>query len=181
MATAEKHPILVVDDEAEILTSLRALLRKDYEFHAAQSGYEGLQVLKRQPIHVVMADQRMPGMTGTEFLAAVRAEHPAIVRLVFTGHADIRAVIEAINQGHVFRYLAKPWDADELLLVLRQACEHYERGAERDRLLEDVGAGLRHCQALLDGLRGQPAWSAAAEELAREVPALLQRLGRARC
>jgi len=133
-----KPPILVVDDEPEILYSLRGLLRKDFSFHAAQSGYEAFRVLEQQTMHVVMADQRMPGMMGVDFLASLRARYPDIVRLIFTGYADLKAVIDAINRGHVFRYITKPWDPDDLQLVLRQACQHYQQAAQCQRLLNDL-------------------------------------------
>src|SRR5207249_3043226 len=135
MTQESKHPILVVDDEPEILFSLRALLRRDFDVHTAESGAEALEVLAQQPIHVVMTDQRMPELTGVELLTRVMGEWPDAVRMVFTGYADIKAVIDAINQGHIFRYVTKPWDPDELLSVLRQACEEYLRIAAQQRLL----------------------------------------------
>jgi len=140
MAETTRHPILIVDDEPEILYSLRGLLRKELDVHTATSGYEGLQVLRRQPIHVVLTDQRMPGTTGVEFLTRVRAEHPEAVRLIFTGYADIKAVIDAINQGNVFRYITKPWDPEELQTIIRQAVEQFDLLEERKRLLTDLCA-----------------------------------------
>ena len=138
MSTASKHPVLIVDDEPEILFSLRGLLRREYDLHTANSGAEALEVLHRQPIQVIMTDQRMPEMTGVELLRRARGECPQAIRIVFTGYADIKAVIDAINQGQIYRYLTKPWDPDELLAVLRQACDHYEQIAERRRLLLDL-------------------------------------------
>ncbi len=145
MTPEPKRAVLVVDDEGEILYSLRGLLRKEYDFHAAQSGYEGLRVLERVPIQVVLADQRMPEMTGVDFLAQVRERDPDITRLLLTGYADLRAVIDAINQGHVFHYITKPWDPNELLLVIRQACAEHDQQAERRRLLGDVNDYLARC------------------------------------
>ena len=78
-----------------------------------------------------MTDQRMPEMTGVEFLKHARGEHPEAIRLLFTGYADIRAVIDAINQGNVYRYITKPWDPDELQAVIREACERYDLIVER--------------------------------------------------
>jgi DNA-binding NtrC family response regulator len=135
---ASKHSILLVDDEPEILFSLRGLLRREYDLHTANSGAEALEVLHRQPIQVIMTDQRMPEMTGVELLRRARGECPEAIRIVFTGYADIKAVIDAINQGQIYRYLTKPWDPDELLAVLRQACDYYDRIAERRRLLLDL-------------------------------------------
>ena len=135
---ATKHPILLVDDEPEILFSLRGLLRREYDLHTANSGAEALDVLRRQPVHVIMSDQRMPEMTGVELLRRARGECPEAIRIVFTGYADIKAVIDAINQGQIYRYLTKPWDPDELLAVLGQACDYYDHIAERHRLLRDL-------------------------------------------
>jgi DNA-binding NtrC family response regulator len=135
---ATKHPILLVDDEPEILFSLRGLLRKEFDLHTANSGAEALEVLHAQPAHVIMTDQRMPEMSGVEFLRRACGKCPAAICIVFTGYADIKAVIDGINQGQIYRYLTKPWDPDELLAVLRQACEHYEELAERRRLLRDL-------------------------------------------
>ncbi|HKI31999.1 MAG TPA: response regulator [Gemmataceae bacterium] len=183
MSSSERPAILVVDDEGEILYSLRGLLRKEYDFHAAQSGYEGLQVVDRTPVHVVVADQRMPEMTGVDFLAQVRARYPDVTRLLLTGYADLPAVIDAINEGHVFRYITKPWDQDALRLVLREACEEHDQVAERRRLLTDLNAYLGRCLELLKGLqegsRGTltPEARAEAEQLTQGGTALLGRIG----
>src|ERR1043166_2400344 len=104
-----KPPILVVDDEPEILYSLRGLLRMEFDVHTAESGQEAIEVLRQQPVQVVMTDQRMPGMTGVELMRQVQGEWPEAIRMVFTGYADIKAVIDAINLGHIFRYITKPW------------------------------------------------------------------------
>src|SRR3954452_16036387 len=100
----EKHPILLVDDESEILHSLRGLLRTEFELHTAESGAEALEILRRQPVHAIMTDQRMPNMTGVELLRRAKEERPEAVRIVFTGYADIKAVIDAVNQGEIYRY-----------------------------------------------------------------------------
>lgn len=144
MPESGKPPILVVDDEPDILFSLRALLRRDFDVHTAGSGAEALDVLSRVPVEVVMTDQRMPEMTGAELLARARAECPRAVRIVFTGYADLKAVIDAVNRGEVYRYLTKPWDPDELVAVLHQACEHYEQYTEQLRLLADLREYVQH-------------------------------------
>jgi response regulator RpfG family c-di-GMP phosphodiesterase len=184
MAVKNKPALLVVDDEAEILYSLRGLLHKEYDFHTAQSGYEGLRVLERTPINVVMTDQRMPEMTGVDFLAQVRERFPETTRLLFTGYADLPAVIDAINQGQVFNYLTKPWEPDELRLALRQATERHAELAERRRLLADVNAYVTRSLDLVRGLREKcgaaldAAGQAQAEQLAQDGAALLGRIGK---
>src|SRR5215203_686021 len=141
MATANtRHTILVVDDEPNVVKSVQDLLRYDYRVLGATSAEEGLKIMEENEVHCVMTDQRMPETTGVEFLTHVRGEHPDAVRLLFTGYADIRAVIEAINQGNVFRYLTKPWDPDELRSVVRQAAEHYDLIVERKRLVAELQA-----------------------------------------
>ncbi len=138
MTTANKHAILLVDDEPEILFSLRGLLRREFELYTAQSGAEALEVLRQHPVQVIMTDQRMPEMTGVELLRRARGECPEAIRIIFTGYADIKAVVDAINHGQIYRYLTKPWDPDELVAVLHEACAYYDRVAERRRLLLDL-------------------------------------------
>jgi DNA-binding NtrC family response regulator len=174
MALPEKHPILVVDDEPEILFSLRALLRREFEVYTAGSGAEALEVLAQHPVHVVMTDQRMPQMTGVELLSRLQGECSRAVRIVFTGYADIKAVIDAVNQGRIFRYLTKPWDTDELRSVLRQACQEYERVVGRQCLLEEMRDYLRRALALIQ--EAPAAKRSEAEQLAGTGSALLQRL-----
>src|SRR5436190_22647354 len=161
MAETGKHPILVVDDEPEILFSLRALLRRDFEVHTAESGAQALEVLREHPVHVIMTDQRMPEMTGVELLSRARGACPEAVRVIFTGYADLKAVIDAVNRGEIFRYLTKPWDPDDLCLVLREACEHYEALAERRRLLAEL---RDHVSRGVNGQDGE-AWKAAGKAL----------------
>src|SRR5271163_2235758 len=98
-ANSPKRPILIVDDEPEMLHSLKNLLRHDYQVFTATSGAEGLRILETEIIHLVMTDQRMPEMTGVEMLKHVKSEHPAAIRLIFTGYAEVKSVIGAINQG----------------------------------------------------------------------------------
>jgi DNA-binding NtrC family response regulator len=133
-----RHPILVVDDEPEILFSLQALLRRDFEVHTAEGGAQALEVLKRHPVHVIMTDQRMPAMTGVELLTRARSEHPDAIRIIFTGYADLKSVIDAVNRGEIYRYLTKPWDPDKLCAILHEACAHYQAMAERHDLLVEL-------------------------------------------
>ena len=151
--SGSKRPILVVDDEPDILHSLKGLLRRDFEVHTANSGAEAIEVLQRHVVHVVMTDQRMPQMTGVEFLRHVKNEHPEAIRVIFTGYADVQAVIDAVNQGNVFRYVAKPWNPDELIEALREAGEVYDRIGERERLLADLREHEQRCVAFDDELR----------------------------
>ncbi|HEY7117569.1 MAG TPA: hybrid sensor histidine kinase/response regulator [Tepidisphaeraceae bacterium] len=153
-----RHTVLVVDDEADVVASVKDLLRLDYKVLGATKAVEGLAVLDREPIHVVMTDQRMPEMTGVQLLEQVRDKHPDAMRLLFTGYADVRAVVDAINRGNVYRYITKPWDPDELMAIIREACDRYDLIEERRHLiaqlqtknveLEQVNAELRRMDEL---------------------------------
>src|SRR5271155_4440877 len=116
----KKHTVLVVDDEPDVVKSVQDLLRLDYRVLGATRASDAMELMRREEIHLVMTDQRMPEMTGVEFLRKVRGEYPEAVRLLFTGYADIRAVIDAINQGNVYRYITKPWDPEELQSLIRE-------------------------------------------------------------
>jgi DNA-binding NtrC family response regulator len=164
-----KHPILVVDDETDILFSLRALLRRDFEVYTAESGAQALEVLQQNPVHVLMTDQRMPQMTGVELLSRVRGQWPESVRIIFTGYADLKAVIDAVNRGEIYRYLTKPWDPDELCALLHEACAHHEQTAERQRLLGELRA---HLAQELTGKDGDP-WIENGKELLARLDRVL--------
>lgn len=153
MAEQSKRPILIVDDEAEILHSLRGLLRMEFEVHTAQSGRDAVKVLEQEPIHVILSDQRMPEMAGVELLNRARGERPGAIRVMFTGYTDVKAVIDAINRGQIFRYLAKPWQPEALLAVLREAGEEYDRQAEQRRLFMELQDYQMRCLALIEGLQ----------------------------
>ncbi|MEM9743728.1 MAG: EAL domain-containing protein [Pseudomonadota bacterium] len=115
--------VLLVDDEPSIVNALRRALRTEgYELRTAASGQEALAVLASQSVDVVVSDYRMPGMTGTELLSAVRQRYPETVRLMLTGEADMQAVIEAINEGAIYKFLTKPWCNDTLRSTLKEAC-----------------------------------------------------------
>src|SRR6185312_2797198 len=135
---AAHHTLLVVDDEPDVVKSVQDLLRRKYKVLGATSAREAIDIMSREEVHLVMSDQRMPGITGVEFLSKVRGEHPDAIRLLFTGYADIRAVIDAINQGRVYRYITKPWDPDELETVIDEAAERYDLIVERNTLVETL-------------------------------------------
>ncbi|MFB6265107.1 MAG: ATP-binding protein [Bradymonadaceae bacterium] len=129
---------LVVDDEPDILDSIERLFRRQYRVLTAQTAAEGRDLVESEDVQVVMSDQRMPDTTGIDFLAELRESHPEIVRVLLTGYSDIDNVIDAINEGHVYRYISKPWKPSELKLFVRQAFEYYESERERDRLLAQL-------------------------------------------
>lgn len=138
MEPARRHTVLIVDDEPDVVGSLRDLLRLDYRVLGATRALDALEILGREEVHVILTDQRMPGMTGVEFLHEARERHPHVVRVMFTGYADLRSVLDAINEGSVYRYVTKPWDVDELTSVLRAAAERYDLADERRRLTSEL-------------------------------------------
>lgn len=139
---ARRRPvILVVDDEAEVLQSVHDLLRRDYLVVPRSSGAEALEYLRGDhEVAAILSDQRMPGMSGVELLREAASVRPETTRLLFTAYADLRTVVDAINQGHVFRYIAKPWEPDELQALIRQAVERHDLIAEKNRLLAELQA-----------------------------------------
>ena len=118
----EERTLLLLDDEENILRSLTRLLRRDgYKILTASNAREAFELLGRHEVHVVISDQRMPDISGTEFLSQVRALYPDTVRLVLSGYTDLRTVTEAINRGAIYKFLTKPWDDEELRREIREA------------------------------------------------------------
>ncbi len=133
---SEPMEILFVDDEINVLQSLKRLfLDEEYEVLIANSGQEGLDILKdNSNIGLIVSDQRMPGMTGVEFLEKAKALMPDALRILLTGYADINAVADAINRGGAYRYITKPWKDDELLQIISEAAQRYSLIRENKRL-----------------------------------------------
>lgn len=133
------NAILLVDDEAHVLSALsRALMDEPYEVVTAQSGEAALELMGRQKFKLVISDERMTGMQGSELLAAVRISNPDIVRILLTGHATLESAMKAVNQGEVYRFFTKPWDDLELKFAIRAALEKFDLEAENRRLLATV-------------------------------------------
>ncbi len=128
--SAEKISILYVDDEENNLFSFKATFRIKYNVSTAISGDEALKILETKPVQVIITDQRMPEMTGVEFLEKVLVKYPDPMRVLLTGYADMSAVVDAVNKGKIFHYLAKPWNEEELDLTINRAYEKYLEKAE---------------------------------------------------
>ena len=123
-ASPQAFTILCVDDEANILSSLRRLFRPHgYKVLVAGGGVEGLEALAGEHVDLIISDMRMPGMDGATFLAEARQRYPDTVRLLLTGYADMDSTIAAINSGQIARYIAKPWNDQDVLLTVREALE----------------------------------------------------------
>ena len=150
----KRYRVLLVDDEESILRALGRLLRgQPYEVVTAGGAEEALRLLEREPAHLVMSDHRMPGQTGVEFLREVRRRWPDTIRIILSGYTEVKAIIDAINDGEVYKYLTKPWNEEEIKLHLVRALEQYELQAENARLTREIVARndkLRELNALLD-------------------------------
>jgi response regulator RpfG family c-di-GMP phosphodiesterase len=137
-----RHCVLIVDDEPDVCDSVQDLLRREFRVLKAHSAEEGYRLMQEEEVHIVMSDQRMPQMTGVELLSKLKARHPHAIRMLFTGYADLESVIAAINQGHIYQFLKKPWQPEELLAAVRQAAIEYDNleimAVERERLLAEV-------------------------------------------
>jgi len=149
----QRSRILVVDDEEAILETMTYTFEDDYEVLTATSASQALDLLQREgPVAVVISDQRMPEMTGVEFLAKVFEMEPTTVRIILTGFADMNAIIRAINDGHVYAYITKPWEPSDLKQVVRRAVDHHELAVENERLLGDLHDGNVILEAIMDQL-----------------------------
>jgi response regulator RpfG family c-di-GMP phosphodiesterase len=134
----ELFKVLFVDDEENVLRSLRRLFMDEdaIEVFTAQSGKEGIEILKKNDISVIVSDQRMPEMSGVEFLENAKKISPYAVRIVLTGYADVNAAVDAINKGGVHRYLSKPWNDSDMVLAVWDAVERCRLVKENKRLTE---------------------------------------------
>ena len=133
-----KRKILYVDDEEVNLKVFLGTFRRDYQIFTATSGKEGLDILHRQPVELVISDQRMPQMTGVEFLRQVRLNFSHIKLILLTGFSDIQAIIEAINECKIYNYISKPWIESDLRLKISNALESYELQHQNQQLIRDL-------------------------------------------
>jgi response regulator RpfG family c-di-GMP phosphodiesterase len=140
-----KHTLLVGDDEPDVCDSVHDLLRREFNVLKARSAAEGVKLMQEHEVHIIMTDQRMPQSTGVELLSRIRRGHPKAVRMLFTGYADLDAIVQAINQGHIFQFLKKPWQPEELETAVREAAAEYERLVEQ---AEEVARLRQEVQAL---------------------------------
>ena len=134
-APVENHTVLFVDDEVNILKALQRLLRNEpIDVLTASTPSEAFELIERAGPQVIVTDQRMPEMSGVDFLASARDRHNDVVRMMLTGYTDMKVAVEAINKGEIYRLITKPWNDEELKATLRQAFDHYDLKAEIKRL-----------------------------------------------
>jgi response regulator RpfG family c-di-GMP phosphodiesterase len=138
-ADESMESLLFVDDESSILSSLRRLFRSlGYTIYVAESGQQGLEILKQHPVDLVISDMRMPEMDGAAFLEQVEKKYPDTVRILLTGFSDIASTIDAINKGKIYRYISKPWEDAEITLTVRQALQTKKLEREKYQLTVQV-------------------------------------------
>jgi DNA-binding NtrC family response regulator len=142
------YGVLYVDDEINNLNSFKAAFRRDFEIYTAQSAREGRKVLDSNEIGVIITDQRMPGMTGIEFLESILSIYPDTIRILLTGFSDMNAVMDAINRGQVYKYLVKPWQNDELKLYIQNALEIYHLRKENKDLAHKLQLANKELELL---------------------------------
>jgi FixJ family two-component response regulator len=172
-----QRTLLLVDDEVHILAALKRLFRRDgYRLLTATSGGEALALLAVNPVDVIVSDQRMPGMTGVDFLRRTKALHPHTVRITLSGFTDLQSIIDAVNEGAVYKFLTKPWDDERLRGHVAQAFAHKEMADDNRRLQgevaganADLAALNQRLEQLLDGQRAQSALMQAGADSVRAL------------
>jgi FixJ family two-component response regulator len=149
----ELPKLLVVDDEEAILETMTFTFDHDYNVVTSTDARRALDLLaENAPVAVVITDQRMPDMTGSEFLKEVYDRYPETSRIILTGFADMESTVDAINEGHVYAYVNKPWEPEDLKQVVRRAYEHHSLTVENQRLLEELRQSNRFLEAVIDRL-----------------------------
>jgi len=133
---SDQYAILYLDDEEDNLTSFKAVFRRNFKIYTAQDASVALDLLSLNTIDLVISDQRMPGITGVEFLEKVHQSHPHIIRMILTGYSDMQAIIDAINKGKIYHYITKPWKFESLKVILDNAFETYTL-RQKNALLEE--------------------------------------------
>ena len=174
---SEMIKILCVDDERNVLKSLRRLFmdQEDYEILIAESGEEGLEILAEEgDVRLVISDYRMPGMNGVDFLSKVYDGWPDTIRIVLSGFADTGAVVEAINLGRIYKFIPKPWNDEELSSTIAMALQHQELKLQNNRLNEELRKKNDELQAMNENLEGMVKKRTEALEIRNRVLAVSQ-------
>lgn len=145
--------VLYLDDEEHNLTAFRAAFRRDFHVHVTTMPSEAVRILQEHPIEVVISDQKMPDISGVEFFEMIMADHPDPVRMLLTGHADIDAVIDAINKGRIYKYISKPWNETELKRLVNEASELFQARIRTNNLNASYTENLAALRLALLGVK----------------------------
>ena len=154
--------VLYLDDEAHNLTAFRAAFRRDFQVHVTTEPTDAVRILREHPIEVIISDQKMPKLSGVEFFELIAPDYPDPVRMLLTGHADIDAVIDAINKGQIYKYIAKPWNESELRDLVTEGVAAVprppgHRPAGRRPAAADEQSGAGSCEnSIPDGGQNSP-------------------------
>ena len=140
--------VLYIDDEIHNLNSFKAAFRRDFNIFVAQSARDGRKILDQNEIAVIVTDQRMPVMTGIEFLESIIPVYPDTIRILLTGFSDVNAVMDAINRGQVYKYLVKPWADEELKMYIQNAIEIYHLRKENRDLAKKLEKANKQLESL---------------------------------
>ena len=144
----DKFKLLVVDDEVLIRKALvRALRAEPIEILESENAESALKLLATTPVGMVIADYKMPGMDGLELLRVIREHYPDTVRIMLTGHGDMETVVQALNQGDIFRFFTKPWNHEELLQSVRKALKLQHLRISNRKLIRDLEEQLEHLRS----------------------------------
>ncbi len=147
--------VLYLDDEEHNLTAFRAAFRRDFHVHVTTMPSEAVRILQEHPIEVVISDQKMPDISGVEFFEMIMADHPDPVRMLLTGHADIDAVIDAINKGRIYKYISKPWNETELKRLVNEASELFQARIRTNNLNASYTENLAALRMALLGVKAE--------------------------
>lgn len=148
MSEEKNIRVLYVDDEEQNLTSFKATFRRHYKVFTALNGIDALRIVHQENIHVIITDQRMPEMTGVEFLKEVLKFNEESIRVLLTGYADIDALTSAINEGQIYQYLKKPWDENELHKIIQEGYQLYLKNKKNEELSEKLDKSYEELQRL---------------------------------
>lgn len=169
--------VLYLDDEAHNLTAFRAAFRRIFHVHVTTEPTEAVQLLREHPIEVVISDQKMPGLSGVEFFEMIMTDFPEPVRMLLTGHADIDAVIDAINKGQIYKYISKPWNEPELQSLVEEAADQYRRKRnvqlEGTRLIEQMKQAKALAVWMMEAIAGGTPDVEELHEKAKKIDELL--------
>lgn len=169
------HTILCVDDEENILRSLKRLfMEDDWELITANSGELGLEIVKEKPVHLIIADYRMPEMTGVEFLKKAKEIRPNAIRIILSGFADVEAILKGINEGEIYKFISKPWNDEELRIAVRRSLEQFELIRENTELNETIRTQNEELRSLNENLEAKVRERTAALQLRNQALSLAQ-------
>lgn len=151
-----EHSILIVDDDESVLKVLKETLKNDkYKIHTAESGKIGLKVLEEEGenIHMIITDQKMPKMTGLEFLKKTFFKYPYVIKIILTGYKDVSVLIDAINTGKLYKFILKPWDTLDFKNTIKRGLELYDLEKERRRLAAELMVKDKEVEKIVEELK----------------------------